>query len=221
MPSQYTKTFKPPKQYLDLTGQQFGRLTVVRLVGTQNRKYIWECACICGNVTYSATGDLRNQKRTSCGCGRRKHMMSYTSVYGTWIGMLQRCYNPTNVRFSNYGARGITVCARWRESFENFYADMGDPSSPSHSIDRIDNNGNYELSNCRWGTRSEQQRNKRDTRMLTVNGVTKPMIDWAESDSCQVSYPVLHARITSGWNIDDALNIPLHRWNPARRSIKP
>lgn len=214
MPERYIKTTKTPKQGPNLIGQQFKHLTVVKLLGRQNRKCFWECVCVCGKTTQSTTGDLRNGRRASCGCRRPKHGKSFDHIYGIWQGMIYRCHNPKNKRFTDYGGRGITVCSRWRV-FANFYADMGESPSSQHSIDRIDNNKGYSPDNCRWATRSQQQRNTRDNHYVTFNGETKPLIEWAEI--YQLHPAVIANRIAVGWSIKDALNMPIHSWNPARR----
>ena len=152
-----------------MLSQQFGRLTVVARVKGQ----LWQCLCSCGNTVTAYGSSLRS--RTSCGCAKKEHQLSGNARrrHGHYINrrptperrayshMLPRCYNNNFPRYRDWGGRGIVVCDRWRESFDNFIADMGFKPSPKHSLDRIDNNGNYEPSNCRWATPSEQQRNKR------------------------------------------------------------
>ena len=113
------------------------------------------------------------------GYNRTTHGMKYTPEYVSWNAMKGRCLNKNDPAFKNYGGRGIKVCARWKKSFENFFADMGPRPSLDYGIDRINNNGNYEPSNCRWATAKEQSSNKRTTVLLTHNGLTLTMAEWA------------------------------------------
>lgn len=136
----------------------------------------------------------------------KKHGLVNSPEYKTWAMMLVRCRNKNNHAYPRYGGRGIKVCKRW-ESFENFYADVGAKPSPKHSLDRIDNNGNYEPSNCRWATMLEQGRNKRNNAMLTLNGVTKCISEWA--DITGIKRRTIHARISYGWPVEKVLTASL------------
>jgi hypothetical protein len=162
----------------DLRGRVFDRLIVVSLAGqNSSRATMWGCLCQCGNKMVArrdslingaarSCGCLNDERRVSHGCARKGH---YSSEYIAWSHILQRCENKKNKAYKNYGARGISVCERWHK-FENFLADMGLKPSSKHSLDRINNDGNYEPWNCRWATRVEQNRNTRRT--IKINGIS-------------------------------------------------
>lgn len=163
-------------RFIDLTGQRFGQITVVER--TQNHicaggqhKTAWICLCDCGNTFVATSGNLRNGHHTSCGClvadrmsaigKQKKHGESQTRLYRIWAGMKSRCSNPNSTKFSIYGGKGVKVCTKWANSFEKFrdWA-MSNGYADDLTIDRIDSNGNYEASNCRWATYSEQNKNR-------------------------------------------------------------
>jgi len=139
----------------------------------------------------------------------------YSSEYSIWMNMRSRCKNPKNNRYHLYGARGITVCERWETDFLNFLVDMGRRPSPAHSIDRIDNDGDYSPENCRWATRQEQSRNRRSSRFITHEGKRQTLADWAEEVGMSIS--ALHARLKNGWPVSLALSAPLR--GAARKSL--
>jgi hypothetical protein len=158
---------------IDLSGQRFGQLVAIRRVGTnKNNQAIWLCYCDCGFSTETLCAQLRSGMTRSCGCLHEeqrlrfptqvyKHGEGYDSPeYRCWHLMLLRCRNPKAPNYSYYGGRGITVCERWLD-YPAFLADMGRKPTPSHSIERVDNQGNYEPSNCVWATKSQQSRNRR------------------------------------------------------------
>lgn len=159
-----------------MTGKTVGNLLVIRRVFVKKWIVHWECKCICGNTKVVAGGHL-GKGTVSCGCvklqqisiAQKTHGMSKTRIYNIWCKMIARCEDPKNNRFSRYGGRGISVCNEWK-SFESFFKDMGNPPSLSHSIDRIENNGNYEKSNCKWST-PKQQANNRAPRSKKHKGV--------------------------------------------------
>lgn len=162
--------------FLDLVGKKYGRLLVKEKIGSieykpKRKRIYWLCQCDCGNEVEKHSTDLRSSKVKSCGClqmetmianGKMgsKHNMVKSLEYKSWQGMKDRCLNKHCKDYRNYGARGIKVCKEWRQSFESFYADMGDRPTPTHSLDRINNDGNYEPKNCRWSTPSQQMRNR-------------------------------------------------------------
>lgn len=152
----------------DLTGKTFGKLTVIDFSGNKEvngvSRRVWKCQCSCGN-TCKIVGIQLGVNNNSCGClyleSRTTHGMSKSREYLAWRSMHQRCSNIKGRRFKDWGGRGIIVCKRW-DDFENFFSDMGKRPSKDHSVDRKDNDGNYTPENCRWATRSQQQKNRRD-----------------------------------------------------------
>ena len=131
-----------------------------------------------------------------------------TSMYKTWTGMRSRCNNPKDYAYNNYGGRGIEICKRW-DKFENFLEDMGVRPTKKHSIDRINNNGNYELSNCRWATMKEQCYNRRTNTIITYNNCSKTLTEWAKTRKLDAR--TLSTRLRRGWDIHRALFQPVKR----------
>lgn len=165
---------------IDLTGQRFGRLTVVHDTRKRRQSYVvWLCRCDCGGITEVTSGNLRGGITRSCGClhaeaslenikGVRPkpvHGLSNHRLHRIWHGMKTRCYNPNNKDFKDYGARGIKICSAWLSDFQAFYEwAVNNGYEESLTIDRIDVNGDYEPGNCKWATRAEQSRNQRRTK---------------------------------------------------------
>lgn len=199
-------------------GQKFGRLTVVAFAGRNNNGLlIWKCVCECGGETLAYGHGLKKGTKRSCGCLGRDatiqrsttHGMTKTITYNSWRSMIRRCEAPRDIGYPRYGARGISVCDRWRQSFERFLEDMGERPSKSYQIERIANEGNYTPENCRWATRSEQARNRRSNRMLSFNGKTQCLSAWVEE--CGMTLKQLQNRITLGWSVERILTEPIRR----------
>lgn len=200
----------------DMMGKRFGILTVIAYAGARRQgnasAATWTCLCDCGTTIVRSGGSLRREgPNTSCGCKNDKrwnvtHGMCGTTLHRRWKAMVQRCHNPMNPGYSYYGARGIRVCKRWRTSFAAFHEDMGTPPTIRHTLDRIDNDGNYEPSNCRWALRGEQMRNTRRTRLLSFNGTTQCLSDWALM--LGVRRELLKCRLERGWSIERTLTTP-------------
>lgn len=191
----------------DLTGVTFGLLTVIRQApGRYHRYVLWECRCECGGARSFGSGRLLAGNARHCGCQSEVRRARVTSpTYQIWRGMWKRCTSEKSHR--RYAGRGIRVCARWR-SFGNFLADMGPRPTPLHSIDRKDNDGHYEPSNCRWATQSQQLRNTSRSRSLTFNGETLPLLEWC--DRTGITEKALRHRIERGWTVERALTQPQH-----------
>lgn len=202
--------------FIDLTGQQFGRLTVVSFAGIVNRRARWECVCTCGARIVTGRQDLRSGRTRSCGCLRREnttaikttHGMRHTPEYKAWAAAKGRCTNPTDRAYEYYGGRGITFSPSWLDSFENFLADMGMRPSPRHTLDRIDNSKGYAPDNCRWASRMEQANNRRSNHLVTYQGETRTLRAW--SDITGIPYKTLHTRIIARkWSAERTFTTPI------------
>lgn len=201
--------------YDSMVGREYGRLTVEALLGRDSSSFVHlQCLCACGNRISALAINVRRGNTQSCGCRKKEIITTHghsprgysSSEYNTWHSMLQRCTNPKVPRFHRYGGRGITVCERWF-SFENFLADMGAKPFPKATIERKDNNGNYEPSNCIWASDAVQRRNHSLTRKITHNGITLCLADWARETG--ITYNALRYRLSKGWTIEQALTKPV------------
>lgn len=175
---------------IDLSGNKYGSLTVIRQgphhISPSRNQVTWICICDCGNVTTVQRNSLRSGTTVSCGCARedgaikRRGLGYYNKIeYQTWHRMKQRCYNEDNQDYKAYGGRGIAICDRWLNSFDDFFSDMGRRPDNCNSIDRINNDGDYDPSNCRWSNDYQQSRNKSNNVIIEFNGESKILQDWA------------------------------------------
>jgi hypothetical protein len=221
----------PGTKIQDRTGEVFNSWTVLQYGHKRGKSHLWLCRCVCGREILVMMDSLRSGKSTQCAdCAyqSRSHRPHTRSFYTLphqprrprrisghltedhcYYAMFERCYNPNAAKYGRYGGRGITICQRWRESFQAFLDDMGPRPSNDHSIDRIDNNGNYEPANCRWATRTEQQRNKSNNHLISFDGQTMCIADWA--NEVGLSWHVLTMRLRLGWTVERALTEPVHR----------
>lgn len=192
----------------DLTGQRFGRLLALcRAENTPQQKARWRCACDCGNEHVVAAAELRKGNSTSCGCFQKEqasrrvktHGLSLHPGYAVWRSMLARCNVASHPAFKNYGGRGISVCPRWLE-FGLFWADMGAAYAPGLELDRIDNDGGYSPDNCRWATRIENSRNRRDAVRVEHAGRKWPVADFAAHFGLKTT--TIYYRLAHGWPSD-------------------
>lgn len=198
----------------DLTGQRFGRLTVVNRVqdhvspsGKHRPK--WECICECGGIVEVLGQNLKNGRSQSCGCLNKEHRIASITkhghygdrVYYIWEAMKRRCYNKNN---SNYGNRGIKVCEEWQEFIPFYEWAIANGYNDNLTIDRINVNGNYEPDNCRWATMKEQGNNRRNNHLITYQNTTRTIAQWAEE--LGINYNTLWNRINKyHWSVERAL----------------
>lgn len=198
-------------------GKRYGRCLVLS-ISHRNKDSIAfvNIQCDCGNTKKIRLISLRNGSTVSCGCyhlerqktQRLTHGKSDTNEYHVWAGMLDRCRNVNNIKYKDYGGRGVTVCERWTNSFPAFLYDMGVRPTDGHTIDRINNDGNYDPSNCRWATRLEQNRNTRANIRATYMGEEKTLIEWAEIAGLKLK--TLHSRLGYGWSMERAMTEPVN-----------
>jgi len=196
---------------VDLKGKRFGRLVVVERAGSLLNKAVWRVSCDCGQGKIVIGSSLIKGVTRSCGCLKRDvnavvnrtHGLSYSRTYRVWAGIKGRCSCPTQTNWEHYGGRGIQMCTRWHR-FENFLTDMGEAPQGS-TIERVNNNGNYEPTNCRWASMKEQCRNRKTTRLIEFAGQTLCLVDWAAK--LNIAYMTLVSRLNRGWTTEQALTI--------------
>lgn len=201
-------------RFKDLTNKVFGRWTVLSFRRTTSDKPAWLCRCECGTEKVVRAIYLIDGRSQSCGCFQREcvseqfatHRKTGSPEHRTWKSMIGRCCNPKNPKYPDYGGRGIRVCDCWRESFQAFFDDMGRRPS-GHTLDRIDNDGNYEPSNCRWAVLAEQANNKRTNHFLEYDGKRMSIADW--SRHVGIPKAVINDRINRyKWSVEKSLTTP-------------
>lgn len=203
---------------IDLTGQRFGRLTVIKLLDERSKhgEKIWLCKCDCGNEKKAVSSYLRSGETKSCGCYQKEmaskfnsfHHLSKHKLYRKFMKMIARCENPNNPSYKDYGARGITICKEWREDFMKFYEwSINNGYSEDLSIDRIDNDKGYSPDNCRWTTKLRQNNNRRTSRYLEYDGKRMTIADWGRETGIHQS--LIGVRINKlHWSVEKALTTP-------------
>jgi hypothetical protein len=204
---------------IDLCGQRFGRLVVQRRKGSDKHQHaLWECLCDCGKNCVKTTGTLRVGDARSCGCYNidvcRQRFMKHGGVgtveYAAWMNMVSRCCTPTHPSYRRYGGRGIRVCESWRHDFMAFLRSVGKRPNAQVTLERKDNEGNYEPGNVCWATHAEQSRNKRNNVRITFDGRTQCLTDWAKETGINVN--TLGARLHRlGWSVKEALSTPAQK----------
>lgn len=224
------------RKLLDLKGQVFTYLTAMEFLGRQSHSSLWRCQCKCGSFINVQRGALVGGTVKSCGCFRIERMEKLKRTHGmaghkrdgstkkspeykVWDALKDRCLNPRNKNFHNYGGAGVGVCAEWQNSFENFFAHVGARPSANHSLDRWpDKWGDYKPGNVRWATPKEQGRNKRNNVMVTYGGVVMCLAEAAEIAG--IPYHIMKNRIYKGWSKEDALGTPvdMRKSNAGRRT---
>ena len=209
---------------IDLMGQKFTRLTVIKEAGRdKDKRVIWLCKCDCGNYHKALGKYLRNGNTTSCGCRRLEilkgqteatttHHMTNTRIYRIWNKMKHRCNNENDTDYKNYGGRGISVCEEWNDFMPFYEWAMSHGYSDELTIDRIDNNGNYEPSNCRWANHKTQGNNTRRNHYVTYKGETKSTMEWSEEIG--INYRTLLQRLNGyHWPVEKAFETPVRKIN--------
>lgn len=195
---------------MDLTGQKFGRLTVMNLLSerAKNGMKIYKCLCDCGNYVNVRYGNLTSGNTKSCGCFNSdyssKRNSTHTRLYKIYYNMKTRCYNKNATRYADWGGRGITICEEWLDDFMSFYDwAINNGYHDSLTIDRIDNNKGYSPDNCRWITNKEQSNNRRNNILLTYNHVTKTIKEWA--NDLGINYYTVIGRYHRNWSDEECL----------------
>lgn len=210
-----------PRALIVNHGDRFGRLTIIKEMSQKNKPRRFLCECECGNQKVVSLSKLRTGNTKSCGCLQKEvresfltitHGQSNTRIYNIWAGMKDRCLSSNNPTFKHYGGRGIKICDAWL-NFEPFYKwALQNGYHDNLSIERINNNGNYEPNNCEWATQKKQSNNTRRSKFIEFNGQKKTIKEWAEH--LDIKYLLLYKRLSRGWSIEKAFYTPSRSKTP-------
>lgn len=219
-------------KFIDLSGQQIGRLTVVARSENRSGKPAWECKCSCGSTCVARASDLRSGRHRSCGClhietitthghsGQHGNAATRTAAYQSWMSMKARCLNKNSAAYSSYGGSGVKIHPAWAESFSEFLRDVGEPPTRQYTLDRFPNNrGNYEPGNVRWATNRQQANNRTTNRIVSHGGEVMSVAELCRK--LGLSEDLVRGRLKKGWSIEDAASLPLgsvliHGAHPSR-----
>lgn len=209
-------------KFIDMTGQIYGRLIVIEPAYKKDRTWYWKCQCKCGNTTVVNGNNLRHGITKSCGCYKHQRMIDanikhngcYTRIYNIWRRMITRCYDTNYHLYKNHGGRGIIVCPEWKNKETGFITFREwayfNGYSDDLTLDRINNDGNYEPSNCRWANYITQANNKRNNWLITLNGETKPFMIWCDEYGLRNHWNAIRMRIQKyGWSPEEAFLTPI------------
>jgi hypothetical protein len=214
----------------DLSGRRFGRLIALDPVKIGPKKIKWRCRCDCGGTALVIGPKLKTGNTSSCGCfqeesrkRKRTHDLTVRGElppeYESWCKIKARCHNPKSDRYRFYGGRGITMCERWRNSFPEFLADLGPRPGPGYTVERLDNNGHYEPSNCCWATKKTQANNRRSNKRVQWQVQDLTLAEW--SDELGIPAAVLSARLRHGWSVERAFTETVRVRNKHRSGNLP
>lgn len=193
----------------DISGKKFGKWTAIRSIGKGNKgEYLWECVCDCGTKKTVPIDALTCGRSSSCGCSRSTHGKSKSILFHVWQSMKQRCLNNRHRQYANYGGRGITVCKEWLSNFDRFEEwALSNGYKRGLQLDRINNNAGYSPENCRWATPMQNENNRRNNRLITVDGVTHTLAEW--SRIAGIPSTTILTRLHRGHTFEEAIKKPV------------